>query len=487
MDYEQDEKGAFRMKTFLFLDDWMIEATRDVVRRWPQARPVDVPPFTEANNYGSVIYDPLVQKYRMWFGRFLTGKIPAEKNEVWLDAPFMKGFFHAESEDGYHFESKPHGGPTDARFPGAGHSLKLPPRPGGWPHKVQMFHRPFLDERETDDAMRYKAPSADGPIFTSPDGITWTPQEQMQWIKPLDSDTFLSMIFNPLTERYQFFCRPGNLDRRMATIESEDLRIFTERRVILQSDVLDPPLHQVYGLVPFWYEDLFIGLFWDNFVPNTEKAEDVNLGGRLKMGGIVDTSLAYSYDGRHWLRGPRTPLLPRDEMPNFGWAGHYATSVVMGPDNVLRIYSRASRLEHGDVDGQRQMFERGEGEGAMRVYTMRKDGFAYLEPIGSWAFVQTRGLVPQAADLRINFRAPFGTVKVQLTGEDAKPLSGFSFDDCIPLTGDELEAPVRWKEKSLEEVIGKWLRLEFEFYQAELYAYRWHCHVHYALDEKERF
>ena len=123
----------------------------------------------------------------------------------------------------------------------------------------------------------------------------------------------------------------------------------------------------------------------------------------------------------------------------------------------------------------------------MRVYTMRKDGFAYLEPVGSWGLVQTRGLVPQDSDLRVNFRAPYGTVKVQLSGEDGKPMPGFSFDDCIPLTGDELEAPVRWRNKALEEVKGTWLRLEFEFYQAELYAYRWHCHVHYALDEKERF
>ena len=37
-------------------------------------------------------------------------------------------------------------------------------------------------------------------------------------------------------------------------------------------------------------------------------------------------------------------LLPKAEMPEFGWAGHYATSIVVGPDDVIRIYSRGKTV-----------------------------------------------------------------------------------------------------------------------------------------------
>ena len=474
------------MRTFLFLDDWMIDATRDVVRRWPQATPADAPTFVEANNYAWIMFDPRLGRYRCWYDRYCPGRVPDEANEGWLDAPFIKGTFYAESDDGLTFQPVAHGGPLDLRFPDSDNGILLPQRVGN-PHKVQGFHRVLLDEREPDESMRYKTPSVDGPIFTSPDGITWTPQPQMQWLRPaLDSDTFISMLHNPVTDCYQFFCRPGNLDRRVATIESKDLKTFSDRRVIIQPDALDPPLLQFYGMIPFWYEDMFIGLLWDNFIPNLEVTCAGNLQGVVKMCGIVDTSLVYSYDGRCWLRGPRTPLLPKAPMPQFGWAGHYATSIVVGPDGVMRIYSRANRLEHGEFDLQREFFNKGEGDGALRVYTMRKDGFAYLEPVGSFAWLRTRGLIPQDAELTVNFQAPLGKVLVQVADESGTAYPGFSFDDCVPLTGDDVAGRPTWKEKSLQELVGKFVRLEFKFYQAYLYAYRWNCKLHYALNPQER-
>jgi len=469
----------------MFLDDWMIESKQDIVRRWPQAKPADVPPFLDAGDYAWVRYDPYIEKYRCWYVHY--GKAGLNNNEAdsWRDAPFVSGLYYAESEDGYVFEPCAHGGPTDPRFPGTTNSIALPDRPGT--PKVQMFRTVLIDEHETDDTKRYKAPVSDGFIFMSADGIEWTPHRDKKWIKPLDSDTLNNMLYNPITKCYQFFCRPGNLDRRIAVVESKDLTEFSERRVILQSDIYDPPLHQLYGMVVFWYEDMFVSLLWDNFIPNEEPAIQQNQHGRIKMGGVVDTSLAYSYDGLYWLRGPRKPLLPTAEMPDYGWAGHYASSIVVGLDDVIRIYSRANRTHHGDFKLQTEFFEKGESDAAMRVYTIRKDGFAYLEPVGNWGRVTTRCLIPKDGDLTINFKAELGSVMIQISDPAGDPFPGFGFDDFVPLTGDELRARPRWKSgKKLEELIGKDLRLEFKMNQARLYAYRWDCTLHYALKPQER-
>jgi len=117
---------------------------------------------------------------------------------------------------------------------------------------------------------------------------------------------------------------------------------------------------------------------------------------------------------------------------------------------------------------------------------MRKDGFACMSYIGT-GYLRTRGLIPKDSDLRINFQVPLGWVKVQISKSNGEPYEGFTFDDSIPMTGDELEATPQWTSgKKLDELTGKWLRIEFKMFQAKLYAYRWDCTLHYALKPQER-
>ena len=493
------------MTLFLFLDDWMLDATRDVQRRWAQGQKVDVEPFFDAKGYACVRYDAHFRKYRCWY-RYFGGKLQSKDTlEDRLQPEVVRGKLYAESSDGYTFEPCDHGGPTDPQLPERKNAIFLPRRKDK-PWKQSGFDLVLIDEKETDESKRYKAAGNDGFLFDSPDGIRWTPRYDQVW-EPYDanrhkgkgmvvpeggkgptndSDTLNNLIFNPVTGRYQIFCRPGNLDRRMAITESEDLMTWTTRRVVLQPDVLDSPRHQFYGMVVFWYEDLFLGLLWDYFVPDVEPPVSGNQQGRVKMCGYVDSSLAYSYDGLCWLRGPRTPLLPREPMGEFGWVGHYADSLVCGPDDVIRLYSSASLIEHGSFDQQRELWDKGEGDHAMRVYSMRKDGFAYLEPVGGHGWVRTRGFIPKDGKLSINYQAPLGEVQVQVCDTKGDPYPGFSFEDCDPLRGDELAAEPRWKGKKLEELVGKWVRLEFKLFQSRLFAYRWNCDLHYGLNPQKR-
>jgi hypothetical protein len=56
-------------------------------------------------------------------------------------------------------------------------------------------------------------------------------------------------------------------------------------------------------------------------------------------------------------------------------------------------------------------------------------------------------------------------------------LPGFSFDDCIPITGDQIRAPVRFRKASLPQLPPDVdLCLRFELTRAEIFAFEWGKH-----------
>jgi hypothetical protein len=474
------------MKLFLFLDDWMIDYRRDIEREWVVAKPADVEPDTSVNSHMSVWWDPERQKYGCYYMSY-EGKMPEKSENMWQEPDIYRISYMAESDDGYTFRPWNHGGRTCYNVPDRKHSIYFPRREGSAsPLKTEAPSGIMYDPFAKDPAERFLAGISTGELGTSPNGYEWTAHPDRRWNEPFASDDVNDLLYNPVTGKYMVFCRPRNLDRRIAIAESDDLKTFSELRVVIQPDVLDPPLLEFYGITPIWYEDLFIGALWDYRVPQEEDVSVLNLDRVVKMEGPLDNSFCYSYDGRHWLRGPRTPMFPRAEPGEYGCYGHYCTAIVPGPDNVLRFYNQSIRVEHGDIDNQKKFWAAGEGDSAMRIYTLRKDGFCSLNSIGV-GHLRTRGLIPKDGNLRINYQAPLGWIKVQLSKSNGEPHEGFTFEESIPLAGDEVEATPQWKSgKSLDELVGQWLKIEFQMFGAKLYAYRWDCTLHYAHSPQER-
>ena len=52
-----------------------------------------------------------------------------------------------------------------------------------------------------------------------------------------------------------------------------------------------------------------------------------------------------------------------------------------------------------------------------------------------------------------------------------EPLEGWSFDDCTPFTGSELNAPMNWGNKKLSDLKGKMIRLRFQLKDGTLYSF----------------
>ena len=73
------------------------------------------------------------------------------------------------------------------------------------------------------------------------------------------------------------------------------------------------------------------------------------------------------------------------------------------------------------------------------------------------------------SEIQVNAR---GGVEVELVQKD-NVLPGFSFADCVPLKGDNVWTPIRWKGKAnLADAKGKKAQLHFRLTKAKIFAYR---------------
>jgi len=64
-----------------------------------------------------------------------------------------------------------------------------------------------------------------------------------------------------------------------------------------------------------------------------------------------------------------------------------------------------------------------------------------------------------------------GEFRVAVLNESGDSIPGFTEENCLPFGGDQLAAPVRWRERALRELIGTPVRLRFKLRNARLYSY----------------
>jgi len=228
----------------------------------------------------------------------------------------------------------------------------------------------------------------------------------------------------------------------------------------VQADALDSRLAEIYGMPVFPYEGCFVALPWifhvDPSVPghSPHKFHD----------GHVDCQLAYSLNGWHFQRGLRDPFIPNGE-PGEPDAGCVYPSCMVPKDNGdLWIYASACTLEHGYNPY---------GSGSILAYRLHRDGFVYLESTGGVGVVGTRAVYWQGGELELNVQAQGGHVRAQVTDIAGEPLDGFSFDDCVPFSGDDTAWAATWQDgRRLAANANSLLRIEVELKSARLYAIR---------------
>jgi len=312
--------------------------------------------------------------------------------------------------------------------------------------------------------------------LVSRDGLHWEIRPDLAWSLPgWHPEPPVFGFYNHHQKKHMMTVRPGWGDRRVCIQSSEDFKHWSGPELLLQPDPSDPDLCEFYGMPVFPYAGAYVGLLW---IFHCEQAEPT--GGFNRHIGPIDCQLTYSYGGLRFQRGPREPFIPLNEPGEHGCGG-IEPSCLVETENEIRIYSSASKTQHGKNFLARKAglrdFE------SILVHTLRRDGFMYLRSRGNWASFISKPLVWLGGELTMNAKADTGEVHYQLTGIDSKALDGFTFEDCIPFDNKDSQKHVlQWRGGSLENLAGRIVRLEVKFRDARLYAFRGRFHFIDAQD-----
>lgn len=240
--------------------------------------------------------------------------------------------------------------------------------------------------------------------------------------------------------------------RRIARLASDSLwtdwLADSEPQTILVPDEIDNATHFnfFYGMPTRFYA----GIYWGFLEP-------------FRMNDFIHTELVFSRDGIHFDRLPDRPKLI-EYGPEGSW------------DDEM-IFASPSWVEVGDEwwiyytgwDGPHGTAER---RGAVGLAKVRKQGFVSMRGPHGGGVVSTRQLRWPGGDLIVNADASQGLLRVRVSDEKRKPIESFDYEECEQFQGDSTAHRVTWHGRSLTELSGQVIRLEFYLQDADLYSFR---------------
>ena len=412
------------------------------------------------NVYPSVAYDPDMGKYRAWYFSFLhdgpTQDIALNERagRSYRSQDRIEGLLYAESSDGLTWV-KPELGLIEFGGSSANNIVM-----SNLTHGIHAGGV-MLDERDPDSSRRFKAiyrcaRDRHMAVAFSSDGITWT--DAVLWPNAdAVGDTHSNAVWVSGLDRYVAITRgwtekPYHGERTVLRTESSDFVDWSEPVEVLRGDGLHD---QIYSMPIAHHGNGFIGLP-AVFHKGDPEAENWD---------TVDTELAFSPDGRKWHRiCAGQPFIPRGpgSYPDGAYdAGCvYASAPIVGPDGGISLY-------YGGSNGLHNSWR----EGSLNLATIPRDRYAGMAPgdVGRRAIVRTSPVV-LGDELTIN-AAPGdgGSTRVAVLDLDGRPIEGFSFDHCEPITVDDVAAVVRWHPSAV--LPNHAVYLEFEMSNVTIFAF----------------
>ncbi len=446
----------------LFLDDYLIESSKNIKRTIHRANKFDGNPVLWPSEswepklavlYGSVIQDE--GKYKMWYKSGM-------------------GVGYAESSDGIEWV-KPRldlveidGQKTNLLF------LKREAFKG--PESFPTFWEPFgvhKDEKDPDLQRRYKMGFLsiirpyDGPrrdpfhptdrrglgIASSGDGIHWKLINAFATEAICDGATH--WMFDPSRRNYVLYGRTKKTlpeveaawskydwyeeyhsGRAVARLESADFLNwdFTEPAsapVVLTADTNDQPGTEIYSMMVFSYESLCIGM--------------VQVFHARPEACYLDVQLAVSHDSLSFTRvGDRTPFIPVG--PIGSW-DRFNLSLANNPPilvgDELRFYYGGRTYRHSPYKGK----DAGPAGGGIGFAAIKKDRFVSLQASFDGGEILIKPLELAGSHLHLNAKSDFGEILVEVLDLGGNIIAGSK-----PVKGDGLDIVVDWRHGSLENL-----------------------------------
>ncbi len=396
-------------------------------------------------------------KYKMWYECYDIPGWPTGDDT---------SFCYAESTDGIHW-TRPELGLFEYEGSKANNILfRLigPPGAKSRVHGVGVF----IDPQAPSDS-RYKAVSQG--VFegvgtpphriagmVSPDGIHWTRLPQP--ICMVFADSQYSCFWDAGLSKYVLYGRVGGRGRAIGRSESTDFAHFDPLGLVFESDDNDPPQTDVYNpaAVKYAYAENVYMMFpsFYQHVPDT-----------------LDIHLAVSRDGTHWTRPePRVPFIPLGSKDEFDSGSLYMGQGIIRAGDELWQYYGGSRLKH--QEGELENLKKPGNQRCYSRVVTKLDRFVSADAGTGGGSFTTIPLTYSGNLLKLNVAVrQGGKVRVALLDEAGKPVDGRSLDDCLPITSDQLDARVTWKNGAdVMARAGKPTRLLVEMNDASLYGFQ---------------
>ena len=492
--------------TELFVDDILIASKHGVTRTLHQGVKHDVPVLEpdpdnpwehggpdqsrRVHLYGTTLYDAAYGKYRMWYmcrmgphWRFDANEIPG------LYVPRPTSTYRGQTHDAYgrKFVENDRGDLTCYAESTDGLTWTKPNLGlfefNGNPNNniVWDLHGAcvFRDDDEPDPQRRYKMIGfcrryRNIFLLVSPDGIRWDDSDFLEPIADRNNEGAFNVIYDKKTDLFRAYAliRGNDKDARRMIAYTESPRLegpwkplepmfgATDADDEIGVQRYDADRAEIHNMSGFLYHNIYIGIPGVLYVTGPGAAEH-----EIPVDGPIDAQFVCSRDGFNWdyPDANRTPIIPRGE------SGTFDTGMIMGTaiepiitDDEIHWYYTGTEHTHGA-----QMKDRHKAIGLAK---WRLDGFVSLDA-DEEGVVETVPLQIPGGGLEINADASGGQVKVEVLTADGQVQPGFSIDDCVPLTNDNIRHAVRWKSTTLANATQP-LRLRFVLNRAKLYAFR---------------
>ena len=463
-----EEPVRLGTSTQLVVDDVLLGSKQGVVRHTHACQKLPKPviqaerPWEGQRTYiyGSVLYDPDARQFRMWYMSRNRDKAAVDSRLTCAKSDFV---LYGLSSDGIAW-TRP--------------SLGLYEYNGSNDNNIVFgMHTPsiLLDPKDPDPSRRYKMMGhGKGPggagycAATSPDGLHW---KALAENPVLPSGDTLTLCYDSARGEYlAFHKRPGKhrgFARRMVYLStSRDFRTWSEAQLVLAPDETDDAWAngpdqrtEFYNLSVFEYGGQFLGLatVFKRRSRNPQPAKD-----QSPDDGPIDVQLVHSRDGRQWNRlEDRNPVIPNGP---YGYDAGCILGVCNTPvlyQGEMWVYYTAITTTHGGALPEKQV--------SVARAAWPKDRFVSLDAEAEGC-LETVRLKPAGDRLRVNADASSGLLSVELVGDDGQAIPGFSAADCVPITDDVLDQPVRWKDHQTLPT-DRPIRLRFRLQRAKLYTF----------------